>query len=52
MENKKMGRPKIDNPRNERLNIRLTKEEKEKILINAKKSGLSLTDFVVSKLIK
>ncbi|EDP11337.1 plasmid mobilization protein [Amedibacillus dolichus] len=52
MTNKTMGRPKVENPRNERLNIRLTKEEKEKILSNAKKSGMSLTDYVVSKLLK
>ena len=52
MAKKEMGRPKSDNPRNERLNIRLTKEEKQIILDNAKKSGLSLTEYVVSRLIK
>lgn len=52
MTENKMGRPKTENPRNERLNIRLTKDEKEKILADAKKSGMSLTDYVVSKLIK
>lgn len=52
MTDKVMGRPKVENPRNERLNIRLTKEEKEKILIAAKKSGMSLTDYVVSRLLK
>lgn len=47
-----MGRPPLENPRNERLNIRLTKQEKQIILENAKKSGKTLTDYVVSKLIK
>lgn len=28
----KMGRPKSDNPMNERLYVRVTKEEKEKIM--------------------
>lgn len=50
MSKKTLGRPKVENPRNERLNIRLTKDEKQKILDNAKKSGMSLTDYVVSKL--
>ncbi|RRC92742.1 DUF1778 domain-containing protein [Erysipelotrichaceae bacterium OH741_COT-311] len=52
MAKKEMGRPPLENPRNERLNIRLTKQEKQIILENAKKSGKTLTDYVVSKLIK
>lgn len=52
MKKSNMGRPKTENPRNERLNIRLTKEEKEKIQKKAKESGKSLTDYVVEKLLK
>jgi len=52
MANKKMGRPKLENPRNVRLSIRLTKSEKEIIEKKAKESNQTMTDYIVEKLTK
>lgn len=44
---KKMGRPKSENPRNESLNIRLTKQEAELIRECAEKLDMSRTDTIM-----
>ena len=44
----KMGRPiKGENPRNERLNLRLSLEEKEMITETAEKNNMPVVDLVV-----
>lgn len=40
------GRPRIDNPKTERLFIRVTPEEKEKIQTFAKEHGCSLLELI------
>jgi hypothetical protein len=45
MSNKK-GRPKLDNPKNERIYIRVTKEEKEEIMNFSDKSGYTILDLI------
>ena len=40
------GRPKSDNPMNERLYIRVTKEEKEEINKLSKKHGYTLLELI------
>ncbi len=45
MSNKK-GRPKLDNPKNERIYIRVTKEEKEEIMNFSNKSGYTILDLI------
>ncbi len=40
------GRPKIDNPKNERLEIRLTKEEAEDIQYCADKLNVSKSEAI------
>lgn len=40
------GRPPIDNPKTERLFIRVTPQEKAEIQIFAKKSGYSLLTLI------
>ncbi len=40
------GRPPVDNPKNERLFIRVTSSEKKEIQEFTKKSGLSLLDLI------
>lgn len=42
----KMGRPKSDNPMNERLYVRVTKDEKEEIMKIASEYGCSVLDLV------
>ena len=40
------GRPKSDNPMNERMFIRVTKEEKEEIMQFSKDSGYTLPALI------
>lgn len=40
------GRPKADNPMNERLYIRVTKEEKEEITKFSKEKGYTLLELI------
>lgn len=40
------GRPKSDNPMNDRLYIRVTKEEKEKINKFSKEHGYTLLELI------
>lgn len=40
------GRPKSNNPMNDRLYIRVSKEEKEKISNFSKKTGYSLLELI------
>lgn len=42
----RIGRPPSENPKNERLFIRVTAEEKKEIQNHAKKTGLSLLDLI------
>ena len=42
----KMGRPKSDNPMNERLYVRVTKEEKEKIMKITSEYGYSVLELI------
>ena len=44
----KVGRPKSDNPKNIRINLRLTKEEHESMLYVAERLGMTLTEAVVT----
>lgn len=41
-----MGRPKIDNPKTERLFIRVTPQEKEEIQTFTKRTGYSLLALI------
>lgn len=40
------GRPKTDNPMEERLHIRVTKEEKERIMKFSSESGYTLLKLI------
>ena len=40
------GRPKSNNPMNERLNIRVTKEEKDEIMKVSSESGYTLLELL------
>ena len=40
------GRPKADNPMDERLHIRVTKEEKEEIMKFSTESGYTLLELI------
>jgi hypothetical protein len=40
------GRPKTDNPMNERLYVRVTKEEKEEIMEFSSASGFSILEII------
>lgn len=40
------GRPRSENPKNERLYIRVTPKEKAEIQAAAKETGLSLLDLI------
>jgi hypothetical protein len=40
------GRPKTENPKNERLHVRVTKEEKEKIMKFSSESGFSILEMI------
>ena len=45
-QNKKMGRPKSDNPKDYRIQVRFTKEEYEKIKECADKHNMTVTQIV------
>lgn len=40
------GRPKTENPKNERLHVRVRKEEKEKIMKFSSESGFSILEMI------
>lgn len=40
------GRPKTDNPMNERLYVRVTKEEKEEIMEFSSETGFSILEII------
>ena len=40
------GRPKTENPKNERLHVRVTKEEKEKIMKFSSESGIYILEMI------
>lgn len=42
----KTGRPKSDNPKNEKFHIRVTPEEKEQIMAFSKEHGIGLLDLI------
>ncbi len=46
MNNSKKGRPKVDEPRSERINVRFTEEEMKKIKVCAEKNDLTVTQLV------
>lgn len=46
MNNSKMGRPKVDELRSERINVRFTEEEMKKIKVCAEKNDLTVTQLV------
>lgn len=46
MNNSKMGRPKVDEPRSERINVRFTEDEMKKIKVCAEKNDLTVTQLV------
>jgi uncharacterized protein (DUF1778 family) len=46
LNNSKMGRPKVDEPRSERINVRFTEEEMKKIKVCAEKNDLTVTQLV------
>ena len=46
MNNSKMGRPKVVEPRSERINVRFTEEEMKKIKVCAEKNDLTVTQLV------
>lgn len=50
--NKKMGRPKVNNPRTERLFLRVTKAEKEEIFEKAEKNKTTVTELILSAIKK
>ena len=44
----KMGRPKSDNPKDKRINLRLTKEEFDTISYVAESLNLSMSEAIVA----
>lgn len=40
------GRPKLENPKNDRIYIRVTKDEKKEIMEFSNKSGYTILDFI------
>lgn len=40
------GRPKLDNPKNERIYIRATKDEKKEIMDFSNKSGYTILELI------
>lgn len=46
MSNATKGRPKLDNPKSERLYIRTTKKEKAEIMDFSNKSGYTLLELI------
>ena len=47
---KKMGRPPIKNARTDKITVRVTPQEKAKIIKLAEKKGLTISELVLSKL--
>lgn len=45
-QSKKTGRPKADNPRDHRIQIRFTEEEYERIMDCAKRHNMTITQIV------
>ena len=43
---KRKGRPPVQNPKKERLFIRVTQEEKQEIMEHSKKTGVSLLELI------
>ena len=43
---KRIGRPKSENPMNERLYVRVTKEEKKEIMDFSSATGFSLLEII------
>lgn len=46
----KKGRPFMENPKVEQIHIRVTKEQKEKIVNLAKEKGMSVSELILDKL--
>ena len=46
----RMGRPPVDEPREKRLNLRLTEEEYNRLRAYASKSGTTMTKVILEKL--
>ena len=44
----KMGRPKSDNPKNKRINLRLTQEEFDTILYVAESLNLTMSEAIIA----
>ena len=44
----KMGRPKSDNPKDKRINLRLTQEEFNSILYVAESLNLSMSEAIIA----
>lgn len=42
------GRPKVDNPMNERLYVRVSKQEKDEIMKFSSESGYSILELIRS----
>lgn len=40
------GRPKVENPMNDRIYVRVTREEKEKIMKFSSESGYSILELI------
>lgn len=40
------GRPKLDNPKNDRIYIRVTKDKKKEIMDFSDKSGYTILDLI------
>lgn len=40
------GRPKVENPMNDRIYVRVTREEKEKIMNFSSESGYSILELI------
>ena len=43
----KMGRPKVDNPRNHKVSVRFTKEEYEKLKLYAESHSMTLAETLI-----
>lgn len=46
-ENRRMGRPPVQNARTERMHFRVTPEEKKKLKELAEKKGLTITELIL-----
>ena len=40
------GRPKLDNPKNDRIYVRVTKDEKKELMDFSDKSGYTILDLI------